>query len=440
MKSPVRRLLYGILVSTCLVFAAFIVVKGKDKTQLPEIKERTGALAAAAEWPTTKARVEKLIADLGKKPGDPKTSLLLAKEMMQEGRATGDFSYYNKTALDLIRDVLGKNPKNFEAKCLESMIYLSQHRFAEGKKIADQARAENPHNAFVHGLLVDANVELGDYPNAVEMADKMVAIRPDIRSYSRVSYLRELHGETAGSIDAIKQAVAAGVPGAEETEWARMVLGHLFEDTGHLDSAEMIYNLSLEMRPDYPFALAGLGRVARFKKDYPAAISYFEKAKTVMTDMAFLEELIDLYKLTGQTDKAEKMTDITLDALLADNISAGKDRDMGHISDMELANLYLKKGDLDRALQHARTEHASRPQNMDASATLAWALFKKGQVAEAFPLMQNALRTGQQQPERLAKAALIFAANGKIAEAEAMKKMAFSLKPYLDEFSADLKN
>lgn len=440
MKSPVRRLLYGLLVAVCLVFTAFILVKGKDKTALPELKERTGALAALPDWPATKLRVEKLISDLEKKPGDPKTSLLLAKEMMQEGRASGDFSYYNKSALDLIRGVLAKNPKDFEAKCLESMIYLSQHRFAEGKEIAEKARAQNPHNAFVHGLLVDANVELGDYPQAVEMADKMVSIRPDIRSYSRVSYLRELHGETAGAITAIKQAVAAAVPGSEETEWARMVLGHLYEETGHLDSAEICYQNSLELRPDYPFALAGMGRVARFKKDYPAAISYFEKAKSVMPDMVFLEELIDLYHLAGQSEKAQKMTEITLDALLADNISSKKDKDLGHVSDMELSKIFLKKGDLDRALEHARAEHASRPNNMDTCENLAWVLFKKGQAAEALPLMKNALRTGQKQPERLVKAALIYAANGQNAEAESLKKEGLSLKPFMDEIATELKN
>ena len=159
-----------------------------------------------------------------------------------------------------------------------------------------------------------------------------------------------------------------------------------------------------------------------------------------MTDMAFLEELIDLYKLNNQPEKAEKMTEITLDALLADNITAGKDKDLGHYSDRELAILYLKKGDIDRALEHARTEHASRPQNLDACETLAWVLYKKGMAAEAAPLIKNALRTGSKNPERLAKAGLILAANGETEQGNKLKKQGFELKPYMDEISAELKN
>ena len=53
----------------------------------------------------------------------------------------------------------------------------------------------------------------------------MVDIRPDIRSYSRVSYLREIYGDYPGAIEAMKMAVDAGVAGDEATEWARIQLG-----------------------------------------------------------------------------------------------------------------------------------------------------------------------------------------------------------------------
>jgi hypothetical protein len=54
--------------------------------------------------------------------------------------------------------------------------------------------------------LVDGNVEMGNYATAIEEADKMISIRPDIRSYSRASYLREIHGDYPGAIDAMKLA------------------------------------------------------------------------------------------------------------------------------------------------------------------------------------------------------------------------------------------
>lgn len=436
MKPPIRKALYGALIVVCSAFAAFIFINGKNKTTLPELKERSGVLAKAPEWAETKVRVEKLLAELKAKPTDAKTQLLLAKEFMQEGRLTGDYSYYNKTALDLINNVLAKDPKNFEAVCYKALVYLSQHRFAEGKEVATQAMQINPYNSFVYGLLVDANVEMGDYPAAVEMADKMVSVRPDIRSYSRVSYLREIHGEAPASIDAIKLAVSAGYPGNEDTEWSRMVLAHLYEDTNQPDLAEVQYRTALEERPDYPFALAGMARIARFKKDYPSAIQYLEKARGVMSDASFYEELIDVYRLNNQPDKADECARITADALLADNITANKDKDMGHYSDRELATLYVKMGKMDKAVEHARIEYERRPQNIDACETLAWVLYKKGQVAEAAPLVATMMRTKSQNPERLVKAGLIMLANGQ-TEGKEMITKGLSLKPYLDETLAE---
>jgi len=66
-------------------------------------------------------------------------------------------------------------------------------------------------------------VEMGNYTAAVENSDKMVSIRPDIRSYSRISYLREIYGDYPGSIEAMKMAVGAAYRD-EATEWSRVQL------------------------------------------------------------------------------------------------------------------------------------------------------------------------------------------------------------------------
>ncbi len=433
MKPTTRRTLYAMLTVFSLFFAAFVFINGKSKTEFPSLKDRTGILAQDPEWPGVKANYEKLVQAHKSKPEDKKVILQIAKTFMQEGRVTGSFSYYNKAALDMIELVLKKDPTDLEAICLKAMTFLSQHRFAEAKTLAENARQLNPHYAFVYGLLCDANVELGDYIAAVESVDKMVSTRPDIRSYSRVSYLREIHGDVSGSIEAIQMAVSAGYPGAEDKSWARMVLAHLYEDSNSLDKAEEQYQLALSERPDYPFALAGLGKIAKYKKDYPKAIEYFEKAKTVMADASFFEELIDLYQLNGQAEKAEECARITIDALVSDNLSATKDKSLGHYSDMELAQLYLKTKQLDKALFHAQAEQQRRPENIDACETLARVLYKMGKNTEAATQVQKALRTNSQKPERLVLAGRIKIATGQLSEGEALVAKGMALKPYMLE-------
>ena len=107
-------------------------------------------------------------------------------------------------AMKYINKVLDANPDDFNALVFKSLIFLSQHHFSDGLVTAEQARKINPDNAYVYGILVDANVELGNYKEAVAMSDKMQALKPSLESYSRASYLREIYGDYDGAIAAMK--------------------------------------------------------------------------------------------------------------------------------------------------------------------------------------------------------------------------------------------
>lgn len=433
MGTKLRNLLYGALMLLCMAFGAFIFINGSQKANYPQLQERSGALAKEQEWINVQNRVDKLFEKLKDKPKDTRTLLLLAKEYIQEGHTTGNASYYNKSALEFIDAALAAEPRNLDAICYKSMVYLSQHRFEEGREVAMKGLSLNPYNSFIYGLLVDANVELGDYDKAVEMSDKMNSIRPDLRSYSRVSYLREIYGDVPGAIEAMEMAVNAGMPGADDTAWSRMVLGHLFEDSNQPEAAMEQYQLALAEKPNYPFALAGVGRMLRYKKDYPTAIKYMEGAKAIMSDGTFFEELIDLYRLNNEPRQSETLLNNTLNALLADNITANKNKNEGHYSDREIAMLYLKKGDWEKALTHARAEYERRPQNIDAAETYAWALYKNGNLKAAAPLLPTVMRTGSKNPERLVRMGLVYFANGETDKGESMIKEGLAAKPYMDE-------
>ena len=53
----------------------------------------------------------------------------------------------------------------------------------------------------VLGIMGDAQTELGRYDQALATVQRMVDLRPDLASYSRVSYQRELHGDLPGAGD-----------------------------------------------------------------------------------------------------------------------------------------------------------------------------------------------------------------------------------------------
>ena len=426
-----RKYLYPLLLLGFGAALAAIFIFKKADPRVPALKERRGDLALGGEWTNTKNAIQGLLANLRQNPDDRKSQLLLAQAYMQEARITGDHPYYDAAAVQLLDKVLAAEPDNFEALCSKASLNLTQHHFAQGLALAEKAVKINPKNAFVYGLLCDANVELGRYEQAVKMADKMNQVRPDLRAYARVSYLREIYGDVPGAIQAMDMATKAGYIGLEQTEWTRVQLGQLYENSGDLPRAEVQYQKSLTVRPYYAYALAGLGRVAAARKDYPAAIKHFEQARATVKDYAFADGLADLYQLNKQPDQARKMAEDAIEQLSSAANEADENEELGHYADRELAYAYLKTGEKDLALKHAKIEYERRPDNIDVNETLAWVHYRRGEFADAQKFMQVARRTKSQNPVLLCRAGLIATKAGQPAEGQVLIAKALQLNPYL---------
>lgn len=427
-----KGIIYVVLLIALVAIVGFVIMKDKKQEDsfLP-IKERTSKLAQAADWKDTKSKATDLLKKIQLNPKDEKSKLQLASLYIQEARITGDHPYYDKAAMQLVNGVLKADSNEFEAVSFKSMLYLSEHHFADGLAYAQKAQKVNPYNSFVYGLLTDANVELGNYKEAVDMTDKMVSIRPDLRSYSRVSYLREIHGDYPGAIEAMKLAVSAGYPGAEETEWCRVQLGHLYENNGQTKEASFQYQTALYERPDYAYAYAGLGRLAQANSNLKDAIDYFKKADGLVEDYAFKDAMIDLYAMSGDNVTAKELTQKVLDKLSADAASGAKDNTIGHYADRELAYVYIKTGDYDKAIEHALMEYNRRPDNIDVNEALAWSYYKKGDVKNALTYIAVALKTNSMNPTLLSRSALIYSKSGDTAKAKELMNKAMINKAYI---------
>lgn len=433
-----RNTLYGALIILFIGAASFVVIKfrGEEKEKKAttyQLLERTGLLAQAPEWNNTKMNVAKLQQKIKATPTDKKSLISLANLFILEARATGNYAYYDKAAMKCVNDVLALEYNNFEALTLKSMIYLSQHHFADGLALAESALRVNQYNAFLYGILVDGHVEMGHYDSAVASAERMMEIRPDMRSYARASYLREIHGDYPGAVDAMKLAIDAGVPGDEATEWSRIQLGHLYEQTGDLKNAELSYNVALDSRPGYVHALAGLARIALAAKDYNKALAFYAEADSINNDISFKEDMVDVYQLAGQKDKADAISKEVIAEMNKNATAANNDESIGHYADRELAYAYLKINDYDKALEHALAEYNRRPQNIDVNETLAWVYYEKDENEKALPYINTALRTNSMNPVLLCRAGLIYKKAGDNVKATQYLKAALKNNPNIPE-------
>jgi tetratricopeptide (TPR) repeat protein len=417
--------------------SAFLIISGllscaKNDTgmKMPDLFPRAGD-SSSVEFLKAQATVRHLREEIAKHPDELKNYIELAQVYIQGARVSGKHHEYFPIADGIIAEVLRRNPDNFEANVLKSGMMMTRHDFTNAKETIDKAIAKNPYNSGAYGVLCDADVELGKYDEAVNAVDKMMNARPDLRSYARASYLRELYGDRNGAIEAMKMAADAGASGQENREWALYNLANIFLNWGKLDTAEFIYKGILEERPNYAFAMAGLAMVNAARKNNSEAIALLVKASQVLPEHIFLEQLADLYQGMGQKDEAAQLEKKALDAF------ALHEKDGWNI-DREYAAFCLNHNiNIPEAKERAERQYKIRPANIDVLDTYAWALYKSGSASDAIPFMEQALRMKTINPNLHYHAGMIYAKAGNNDKAASELKLALSENQYLMPLTVD---
>lgn len=397
--------------------------------EIPQLLEREGAIAELSEWSYVKKTVKELQGKMERNPKDHKSFIYLALLYMQEARITGEHPYYYPAALEILDHVIAQKPEkkqmHFQALVSKASVYLSQHEFEKALEMGQEALKMEDYDAQVYGALCDANVELGNYDEAVKMADKMVSIRPDLRSYSRVSYLRELHGDYKGAIEAMKLAVAAGLPGDEATAWTRITLGDLYRNYGDTKKAEIEYKKTLQERPNYAFATAGLAKIEIAKGNYAEAKKLLKEASNVMPEFSFYQSLADILQLEGEAAKVNEMTAELIEMLK-------EDQESGHNMDLELADIYLTlDNNPEKALTFAQNAYQKRPNNITVNQTMAKIHYQKGNYEQAAQHIEKALQTNFKDPELLCLAGLVKHKMGAETDGVALIQESMKLNPMM---------
>jgi tetratricopeptide (TPR) repeat protein len=297
---------------TTLLFTLSILILGfiactntalnETPSKVAELIQRSEKIQLGKEWDAVQNNYAKNVSLLKNNKDDNQAKLELANLFIKEARVTGEHGHYYPGALKLLNSLLEdnsiKNDERFLALLTKAGVQLSLHDFADALETGEQAVKLNPYNAQIYGVLVDAHVELGNYETAVKFADKM---------YSRVSYLREIHGNIEGAKKAMHMAVDAGYPGLEETAWAMLTLGEIYNKYGDPTIAQEIYEAILAERKHYPFAVAAIGDLALERKDFKVAEAKLEEAIDIIPEVGFYISLAHLYK---EQNRKEELNNI----------------------------------------------------------------------------------------------------------------------------------
>ncbi len=361
--------------------------------------------------------------EIDKAPDVPLGYANLAMLFMKEARKTGDFSLHEKASA-AVQQALQISPNDFPARKLEASLHLAYHRFGEAVEAAKKLQAELPSDQFAYGVLTDAYMELGEYDNAVAMAQRMVDLKPNTASYSRVAQLRVIYGDHKGAVEMFKLAAQTTDPSDLETQsWCLVQLGDELWRNGEFAEAEKVYDEALANFPGYFLAIAAKGRARATVGDYAASIPLLTDAQNRVPNADTIVLLGDIYALQGDAAKAAEQYDL-LEVVEQKLGSAGDQK--------RLALSWADRGiKLDKALAIAKSEYEMRKDIYTAD-ILAWTLYKKGQTAEAKATIDEALKLKTNNARFLFHAGMIAKASGDIGEARRLLGLALKLNPAFD--------
>ncbi|TMC48814.1 MAG: tetratricopeptide repeat protein [Chloroflexi bacterium] len=362
-------------------------------------------------------------------PGDVAAIDQLSAAYLQKVREVGDPSYYAKVD-GLLRTARAAAPGDSQALLLSGVLCLARHQFTAAFEWGQRAQAAAPHAAAPLGVIADAQVELGRYDEALATVQSMVDRRPDLTSYSRVSYVRELHGDVPGAIAAMRMAADAGGGTPENVAYIEVLLGNLHLNHGELDAAEHEYRRALFADPNYVHALAALGRVRAAQSRFDEAVTLLQQAIDIYPLPQYVITLGDVQAAMGRSGDARRSYDL---AAAEQQLYQANGVDL----DQELALFDADRGQTGPdAIAAARRAARDRPSVQSADA-LAWTLYVNGELGGALQASLQAHRLGTEDPLFFFHSGMIEAALGMTAQARNDLAHTLTLNPAFSIIHSD---
>jgi len=361
-------------------------------------------------------------------PDDWKSLAAVGQAYVQQARITLDPSYYPKAEAALKRSLELQPEGNDIALVGMATLSSARHDFADALEWGERALATNPGDADSFGVVGDAQLELGEYGRAFDSYQRMVDTKPNLSSYTRVSYALELQGDLRGATAAMEAAQGvAGTPA--DVAWTSFQLGELAFNQNRIVHAAREYRRGSSADPALVGNLAGLAKVAWARGDQNEAIERYEQVVQRLPFPEYVIALGDAYAETGDQEAAQRWFDVV-------RIQQRLSRANGVNTDLELALFDADHGRPEAALQAALAEW-DRRQSIHVADAVGWALYANGRVEEAWQYSRKALELGTRNATFFFHAAMIRLAMGDREEAKSLLQRTLDTNPHFSILYAD---
>jgi tetratricopeptide (TPR) repeat protein len=331
----------------------------------------------------------------------------LGNTYLARARETGDPAFYTRAdrAFSL---AVRTDPASIDGLVGAGTLAGTRHDFAEQLRLGTEARRVAPDLARPLTVVADAEVELGRYREAGRTIQRLVDSKPGLPAYARVSYYRELHGDLAGAVSAMRYAVSAG-SSEEGTAYVETLLGDLELMRGRVTPARAAYRSALRDLPSYPQALTGLARIDAARGALRSAAARLRRSTDRLPLTSALTLLAEVEAGLGNRRAAAA-------DLAAARVQHALLRRSRTLPDAEAVLFEANHGSPERAVALGRRVWRLAPSIRSADA-LGWALTRAGRARAGLAWTRRALRTGSVDPSFRLHAGVSALRSGRRAQA-----------------------
>lgn len=366
------------------------------------------------------------------RPEDGASWFVLGDYRRQRARTFGDLEDYREAerALRRATEIL---PDYLPAAVALAGVLYDLHRFREALDRAEAILQRDPESLDARVLRVDCLTALGRYEAAREMLDALAREAGDELATApallvRRAQLAELGGHTGDAAALLLEArdrVYDDDPSGMTAAWYELRLAELEWGRGGLDSAEQALHRALDRRPGWSPALAAQARIEAARGRVGSALELYAQAVATQPEPSLWHAIGDLHAASGHAAEAEKAYGEAERLALASPLHRRLYR-------RQLALLWADLGrNPDEAVRLAREDLAER-QDIHAWDTLAWALYRRGEIEEAAAATARATALGTEDAHILYHAARIAQAGDAAVRAERLLQQARALNPWIE--------
>ncbi len=338
----------------------------------------------------------------------------LGDKYLARARETGDPAFYSRAerAFDA---ALRTNPASVDGLVGAGTLAGFRHDFAEQLRLGEEAHRVAPQLARALPVIADAQIELGRYGQAARTIQRLVDLKPGLPAYARVSYFRELHGDTGGAVRAMRFAVSAG-GGPEGSAYVETLLGDLELARGEVDGARIAYREALRDVTEFPQALTGLARIDAASGRLRLAAARLRRSTDKLPLTTALTLLAEVEQAVGDSRAAHA-------DLAAARIQHRLLRRSRTLPDAEAVLFETNHGSPERAVRLGRRVWRLAPSIRSADA-LGWALTRAGRPAAGLTWARRALALGSRDPQFSLHAGVAALRSGRRSQAARYLKAA----------------